>query len=75
MIKESSCNAGDQGSIPGLGRSTGGGIGYPFKYSCLENSIDRGVWKTIVHGVKKSWKLLSDQQMQAKDIKSMQLLY
>ena len=54
MIKESSCNAGDQGSIPGLGRSTGGGIGYPFKYSCLENSIDRGVWKATVHGLAES---------------------
>jgi len=36
--KESSCNAGDPGSIPGLGRSPGEGIGYPFQYYCLENS-------------------------------------
>ena len=35
--KESTCNAGDPGSIPGLGRSPGEGIGYPLQYSCLEN--------------------------------------
>ena len=38
--KESACNAGDPGSIPGSGRSTGEGIGYPLQYSCLENSMD-----------------------------------
>ena len=38
--KESTCNAGDLGSIPGLGRSPGGGKGYPLQYSGLENSID-----------------------------------
>ena len=41
--KESTCNAGDLGSIPGLGGSPGGGHGNPLQYSCLENSIDRGV--------------------------------
>ena len=40
--KESACNAGDSGSIPGLGRSPGEGNGYPLQYSCLENSMDRG---------------------------------
>ena len=50
MVKESSCNAGDPGSIPVLGRSTGGGNGYPLQYSCLENSIDREIWRTTVHG-------------------------
>ena len=40
--KESACNAGDQSSIPGLGRSPGEGHGNPFQYSCLENSTDRG---------------------------------
>ena len=40
--KESACNAGDLGSIPGLGRSPEEGNGYPLQYSCLENSIDRG---------------------------------
>ena len=40
--KESTCNAGDLTSIPGLGRSPGGGHGTPLQYSCLENSMDRG---------------------------------
>ena len=38
-------NAGDPGSIPGLGRSPGEGSGYPIQYSCLENSMDRGAWR------------------------------
>ena len=42
--KESACNAGGPGSIPGLGRSPGEENGYPFQYSCLENSMDRGAW-------------------------------
>ena len=41
--KESSCNAGDPGSIPGLGRPPGERNGYPLQYSCLENSMDRGL--------------------------------
>ena len=40
--KESACNAGDPGSVPLSGRSTGGGHGNPLQYSCLENSMDRG---------------------------------
>ena len=48
--KESTCNAGNLGSIPGLGRSPGEGKGYPLQYSDLENSMD-----CIVHGVAKSW--------------------
>ena len=40
--KESTCNAGDLGTIPGLGRSPGGGHGNPLQYSCLENTMDRG---------------------------------
>ena len=48
--KESSCNEGDLGSIPGLGRSPGEGKGYPLQYCGLENSMD-----CIVHGVAKSW--------------------
>ena len=47
--KESACNAGDPGSISGLGRSAGEGIGYPLQYSGLENSTD-----CIVHGAKES---------------------
>ena len=42
--KESACNAGDPGSIPGSGRPPGKGNGNPLQYSCLENPIDRGVW-------------------------------
>ena len=59
--KEFPCNAGDPGSIPGLGRSPGEGNGNPFQYSCLENSMDRGVWWTIVQGVAKSQPRLSDK--------------
>ena len=39
--KKSACNAGDLGSIPGLGRSSGDGKGYPFQYSCLENPYEQ----------------------------------
>ena len=58
--KESTCNAGDLGSIPGLGRSPGEETGYPLQYSCLENSMDRGAWRATVYGVAKSWTRLSD---------------
>ena len=53
--KESACNAGDLGLIPGLGRSPGEGKGYPLQYSGLEDSMD-----CIVHGVAKSRTGLSD---------------
>ena len=49
--KESACNAGDSGSIPGLGRSPGEGNGNPLQYSCQENPMDRGAWRATVHGV------------------------
>ena len=52
--KESACNAEDPGSVPGSGRSSGEGNGYPLQYSCLENSMDRGARHAIVHGVAKS---------------------
>ena len=52
--KESACNAGDQGSIPGSGRSPGKGNGDPLQCSCLENPMDRGAWLAIVHGVAKA---------------------
>ena len=51
--KESVCNAGDLGLIPGLGRSPGEGNGNPLQYSCLENPMDRETWQAIVHGVAK----------------------
>ena len=49
--KESAYNAGDPGSIPGLGRSLGEGNGYPLQYSCLENPMNRGAWQTTFHEV------------------------
>ena len=54
LVKESACNAGDLGLIPGLGRSPGEGNGYPVQYSGLEISMDRGAWRAIVLGVGKS---------------------
>ena len=54
MVKKLPANAGDSkdsGSIPGLGRSSGGRNGNPFQYSCLENPMDRGAWQATVHGV------------------------
>ena len=53
--KESVCNAGDSGLIPGLERSPGEWNGYPLQYSCLENPIDRADCWVSVHGVTKSW--------------------
>ena len=53
VSKGSACNAGDLGSIPGLGRSPGEGNGNPLQYSCLENPMDRGAWQITVHGVAK----------------------
>ena len=51
QCKESACNAGDAGLIPGLGRSPGEGNGNPLQDSCLKNSMDRGEWHATVHGV------------------------
>ena len=58
--KESACNAGDPGSIPGSGRSPGEENGNPLQYSCLGNPMDRGTWWATVHGVTTSWTPLSD---------------
>ena len=57
--KESTCNAGDLGSIPGSERSPGEGNGSPFLYFCLENPVDREAWQTTIHGVTKSQTRLS----------------
>ena len=54
VSKESACNVGDPGSIPGLKRSSGEGNGNPLKYSCLEKSIGRGAWWAMVHGFAES---------------------
>ena len=58
MVKNLPAEAGDsreEGSIPGLGRSSGQGNGHPLQCSCLENPMDRGAWRATVHGVTKSW--------------------
>ena len=60
VSKESDCNAGGSGSIPGLGRSHGEKNGKPLQYSCLENPMARWAWWATVHEVKKSQTLLSD---------------
>ena len=54
MVKNLPVNAGDTGLIPGSEKSPGGGNGNPFQYSCLENSMNKGVWQTIVHEVAKN---------------------
>ena len=58
--KEYACSVGDLSSIPGLGRFPGEGNGNPLQYSGLENSMDRGAWQAIVHGVTKSQTQLSN---------------
>ena len=58
--KASVYNVGDPGSIPRLGRSPGEGNGNPLQHSCLGNSMDRGAWEGIVHGVAKSRTRLRD---------------
>ena len=52
--KEPACTSGDLGSMLGLGKSPEEGNGYPLQYSCLENSMDRGVWWARVHGISNS---------------------
>ena len=52
--KASAYNAGDPGSMPGSGRSSGEGNGNPLQYSCLENPMDGGAWQATVHGVAES---------------------
>ena len=59
-VKASACNAGDLGSIPGLGRSPREGNGNPLQYSCLENPMDGGAWWATVHRVAKSRTWLTD---------------
>ena len=62
VVKNPPANEGatrDECTIPGSGRSPGGGNGYPLQYSCLENPVDRGTWWATAHGVTKNWKQLS----------------
>ena len=58
--KESACQEGDPSSIPGSGRSPGGGHSNPLQYSCLKNPMDRGAWPATVHRVRKSWTQLKE---------------
>ena len=53
--KESACNEGELGLIPGLGRSPEEGNGNPLQDYCLENPMDRGAWEATVHGVAQAW--------------------
>ena len=61
--KESACNAGDPGSLPGWGRFPVEGNPNPLQYSCQENSMDRRAWQATVHGVTRSWTRLSNLQL------------
>ena len=54
VVKNPPANAGDLGLIPGSGKSPEGGNGYPLQYTCLENSMDEGVWQAAVHGFSNS---------------------
>ena len=67
--KEFICNAGDMGSIPGLGRYLGEGNDNLLQYSCLENPMDRGAWWVTVHGVTKSRTQLKQLSMHAYNTK------
>ena len=60
MVKNPPADAGDAGSIRGLGRSPGRGNGNPLQHSCLGNPMDRGVWRATVHKIEKSQTGLSD---------------
>ena len=66
--KESACSAGDTSSVPGSGRSCGGGHGNPLQYSCLENPMDRGGWWTTDHRVTKSQTPLKQLSMHARTL-------
>ena len=65
LVKDLPANAGDAGSVPGLGRSFGGGNSNPPQYSCLENPVDRGARRATVHGMEKSQTCLSTRRIHA----------
>ena len=69
-VKNPPANAGDagiSGSIPGSGRSPGGGNGNPLQYSCLKNPMDRGAWQATVRGVAESQTLLNEHTRKSGD--------
>ena len=68
--KESACNAGDLGFIPGLGRSPRGGHGNSLQFSCLENSMDRGAWWATVQRVTQLDMTEATKQQHESDYKS-----
>ena len=59
-VENPPANAGDMGSIPGLGRYPGGGNGNPLQFPCQENAMDRGAWGATVHAVTKEYTRLND---------------
>ena len=63
MVKNLPANAGDMGSVPGSGRSSGEGNDNPLQYSCQGNPTDRGAWWATVHGVAKSWPRLNNNHL------------
>ena len=71
MVKNLPADTGhirDTGSIPGLGKSPGGGHGHPLQYFCLENPMDRAAWKAMVRGVTNSWAPLTQQRAHKKGL-------
>ena len=70
VVKNPPANAGDEGSVPGLGRSPGEGNGSPLQCSYLENPVDRGAWWAIVHRVTKSQTQLKQLSMHTLTSKS-----
>ena len=71
VVKNLSANAGDVGSIPGSGTSSGEGNGNPFQYSCLRNPMHRRTWKAIVHGVAKELDTTKQLSMNAQTLDMM----
>jgi len=77
VVKRLPANAGDtrdKGSIPGSGRSSGGGHGNLLQYYCLQNPSDRGVWWAVVHRVAKSWTGLKQLSMQGNIMNNFSLI-
>ena len=75
VIKKPPTNVRDSGSIPGSGRSPGGGHGDPLQYSCLENPLDRGAWRATVHRVTQSWTRLKRLSTHAQFMNSFRLCF